>query len=134
MFGLPRNTHRYLIEPVTSHMHVKAMLIKRQLKFIEGLKHCVKSPVRNLYHVVKYNVNKMTGSNLRNIKILVNKNNISNLSPLDAVSVKYHPIDSDDHWRVNMILELIDVKHHNSYINNFNYDDIQDILNYVCSS
>lgn len=134
MFGLPRNTHRYLIEPVTSHMHVKAMLIKRQLKFIEGLKHCVKSPVRNLYHVVKYNVNTITGSNLRNIKILVNKNNISNLSPLDAISVKYHPIDADDHWRVDMILELIDVKHHNSYINNFNYDDIQDILNYVCSS
>ena len=34
MFDLPMETHRYLVEPVSDQMHLKKILIKRFLSFI----------------------------------------------------------------------------------------------------
>ena len=37
MFGLPRETHRYLLEPVTEKCHIKFDIMKRFMKFTEKI-------------------------------------------------------------------------------------------------
>ena len=54
MFGMPWATHRYLIEPLTGQPHLRKVLIKRYLSFIERIKASKKKPLRNLleYHSI----------------------------------------------------------------------------------
>ena len=38
MFDLPRETHKYLVEPVSESVHLKKILVKRFLKFTKAVK------------------------------------------------------------------------------------------------
>jgi hypothetical protein len=37
MLGVPRNTHRYFIEPLTESQHIKFSLMKRFIKFVKNI-------------------------------------------------------------------------------------------------
>ena len=47
-YDLPRSTHRYFVEAVTNQKHVKSVLIKRFLSFIDQIQRCPKDIVRYL--------------------------------------------------------------------------------------
>ena len=66
----------------------------RLLKFTEKLKTSDKTSY--MFNLIKLDARSVTGRNLRNIMLLVNKSNIDNLSPLDVESIKYCEIDSKD--------------------------------------
>jgi hypothetical protein len=50
-----------------------------------------------------------TGSNLRTIMLLTDKNCIDDLES-GKVDVKYHEIQESEAWRVDLIREVVDVK------------------------
>ena len=49
MFDLPREAHRYLIEPLSETQHIKSVLMKRFLSFCQQIKQSSKNALRNVF-------------------------------------------------------------------------------------
>ena len=65
---------------------------------------------------------------------MTNKSDVDELVPADCSVVKYHSISEDDKWKVNFILEATDVKFGQLEVNGFSPDEIEEIIEYLCSS
>ena len=133
-FDIPRQTHRYLIQPLSEVPHLKTILIRKFLSFIGQLEKCPKKIVGNLLRLIKHDVNSTTGANLRQISMLCNKNNINDLNTNDADMVEYHPIPEDELWRVNIIRDIIDARQNNTVIEGFSIDELDGYMDFVCTS
>ena len=70
MLGIPFNTHRYFLEPVSGLKHLKFTLITRFLTFISRIEKSKKILPRVLLQAIKRDCRSVTGSNLRNILLL----------------------------------------------------------------
>ena len=110
MADLPFATHRYMIEPVTNTRHMKIKLLRDYLSFIERIKKSKKPVLKQLYDLAKSDVRTTTGSNLRNILLLTDLNDVDDLHPCLVNSLQYHMVEDKEQWRVNMVKELIDIK------------------------
>ena len=109
MYDLPWATHRYLIEPLTGLPHVRRIWVKRYLSFVKMIRNSRKPSVIQLLDTVLRDVRLTTGSNLRTIMLLTDKNSIEDLE-FGKVDVKYHEIQESEAWRVDFIREVVDVK------------------------
>ena len=65
---------------------------------------------------------------------MTNKSDVDELVPADCSEVKYHPISENDKWKVNFIREATDVKFKQLEVNGFNPEEIEEIIDYLCSS
>ena len=88
MYDLPRNSHRYFVEPISESPHLKSVLIKKFLKFTEQIKNSKKDAIKNVFLKIRKNCQSVTGSNLRRIMLFVVKSNIDDLEVLDADKLK----------------------------------------------
>ena len=132
MFNLPWATHRNLIEPLTGAAHIRRTLAWRYVSFIRKIQKSEKRPLRNLLNLVKSDARTTTGSNLRRIMLLSGKNNIEDV--LDStVDFEYHKLEEDQNWKVNMLEEIIDALHGEKIIEELETDDLNDILEYLCT-
>ena len=73
MLDLPYATHRSLVQPLTGDKHLKLVLIRRFVSFLEMIKKSGKRAVNMLMMESMKDVISVTGSNMRNIMILVGK-------------------------------------------------------------
>ena len=133
MFGLPLQTHRYFICSVSESDHLKSMLIKRFLNFTVKLENSPKKSVRHLYKHVHRDVQSICGSNLRNIRLLLKKDNQQKLHPIDARDITYCPVENENQWRIDFLRELIDLKHGDLTVG-LNSDEIDEIIEDICTS
>ena len=83
IMGIPRNTHRYLIQSLTERKHLKQNLVLRFLNFCDKLSKCKKEVIRTVFSKLKLDVRSTTGSNLKEISLLVDKR-VEDLSPKEA--------------------------------------------------
>lgn len=134
MYNLPLQTHRYLVEPLSQYKHIKTVLIRRFLSFIEQLRRCPKHLPGHLLNIVEGDVRSTKGSNLRNIMLLCGKSKVEELTKDDANFIKYHPIADDDKWRVSSVRELVDIRESQLHVEGFKNHEINDILNFICTS
>ena len=132
MFDLHREAHKYLVEPITGKPHLKKILCKRYLNFIESIKNSKKIALKNLFKVVKEDCRSVTGRNLLGIMLLVNKQNVDELVPSDAMNIKYNEIPKEQAWRVGLVKELTDVKFGELSVDGFSRNELNAILDYVC--
>ena len=114
--------------------HIKSVLIKNFLSFIEQIKKSDKTVSKILLDTIKYDVNSVTGANLRKIKHLVNKNSIDELSPKDARSILYQPVPKDEEWRIGMVREIVDIRNQEASLQEFTWKELEYILEYVCTT
>ena len=133
-FDLPFATHRSLIKPITGTSHIKEILVKRFLSFLNQIKNSPKQMPKHILNTIKLDVRSTTGSNLRNILLLTNKSNIDKLELLDFKCVNYHPIKKEDDWKPGIILEITDVKFNQLEVDGFSFEELEEILDYVCTS
>ena len=134
MLDLPYATHRYLIEPLTGENHIKKVLISRYLGFMEKIASSKKKAVKMLMETSKKDVRSVTGQNFRNIMLLVGKTSVEAVKKEDAFKIKYYPIDETDSWRIDTIKEIVDVKNGILGIEDFEIEELEEILNYLCTS
>ena len=134
MLDLPYATHRCFIEPLTGEKHIKRILASRFLGFIENIEKCGKKTVKMLMETAKQDVRSVTGSNFRNIMLLVGKTSITTVKKDDADKIKYFPIEEDDCWKVDAIKELIDVKNSILEVPGFEINELNEILSHLCTS
>ena len=78
-------------------------------------------------------MNSVTGRNLRKLMFMTGKSDISELSSDDIINIEYNPVPIDDEWKINMLEELMVVKHGERAIENISEEEIEEI-EFVCSS
>ena len=134
IFDVPLTTHRFFLEPLADSRHLKNILMKRFLGFIQQIEKSPKLLPNILLQAVKRDCRSTTGSNLRNIMLLTTKDDITKLVPSDALETLYQPVLGESEWKVDMLMELIDVKHGQSEVENLSATEVEDILQYICTS
>ena len=61
--------------------------------------------------MVKNDAQSITGSNIRNILNLLNKDDFSQVVPSDTLALNYHQVENENQWRIELLKELIEIKH-----------------------
>ena len=130
-FNLHRKTHRYIIEPISGVKQIKFSLLKRFLKFSNALASSSKCPVRTFFHKLKRDCPSTTGSNLRRIMRLVGQDDVNHMNINDINSIGFCPVRNEDEWRIMFIKELLDARSNHIIIDNFDNDEISNILDHV---
>ena len=85
MLDLPYETHRSLIEPLTEEKHVKLVLIKRFLGFMDKIRKSDKLALKMLQLEAIWDVQSVTGSNKRDLNLLLNVLNVLFVSPSSLI-------------------------------------------------
>ena len=136
MFDLPLDTHRNLIEPISGTSHVKIVLQKRFLSFIDQI---LKSKKRlpklmlNVINVIKDDIRSTTGKNLRGILLQTNKLNVNQLTVSDSQQLNYHPIDENQKWKIKVIKEVLSTRNEELTVDGFSSMELEEILFHLCS-
>ena len=134
MYDLPYATHRYFIEHLTNQPHLKKVLIQRYLKFILSVEKSPKSSLHILLNIAKNDVRSVTGANLRHIMLLCDKNSVNDLTPDDALNIKYHEPPKDEIWRLGVLEELLEVQYGDLNVPGFNDEELAMMRSYICTT
>ena len=87
-----------------------------------------------MLHLIEKDTQSVTGSNLRQILVLTEKTDISELNPADSQSIKYCNVPSGEEWRIGLLKELINVRTGNLQVNGFTEAEINSIIGDICRS
>ena len=123
MLSLPRNTHRYFVEPLTKTIHIIKSLRRRFLNFIEKIEAGQKIVLKRLLDVIRYDTRSTTGRNLRCLKLMTS----------DHPTASYHPIPLNEEWRISLVREIIEAKS-GHLTTNMSKEELTDICDFVCGS
>ena len=96
MLDLRHATHRSLIEPLTGEMHVKLLMIRRFLGFMDKVRHSGKLALKILQREAVKDVRSVTGSNYRNIMLLTGKTRVEDVRFEDVHSPTYHQLNQEE--------------------------------------
>ena len=134
MYNLPRTTHRYFVEPISKMTHIKFTLIKNFLSFVNQIRNGSKDIAKKLLDAVKNDVGSTTGSNLRGIMQLMEKDSIEQLSINDIQDKVFANIPIGCEWRILVLEELLSVRNSTCEIENFTKDDINEMIDFICTT
>ena len=133
MLDLPFATHRYLVEPLTETKHIKLVLIKRFLGFMDKIEKSGKTAIKILKQEAMSDVRSVTGSNYRNIMLLLGKTNVFDVKMEDSERLSYIMIEEMDRWKVPYIKEIIDIKAGLMEVPGFDTEELDTILCHLCT-
>ena len=130
MLSLPRNTHRYFLEPLSGSHHIIKSLRNRFLKFVSSIADGKKKVLRRVLEIVKNDVRSVTGRNLRYLKMrTVNFNE----KELNVYEKPYRSVPNCEMWRLSMVREIIESRCGGLSMN-ISKQEVDDITDYVCGS
>ena len=75
-----------------------------------------------------------TGSDLRNILLPSDKSNIDDLRKDHIRKIKYQDVDPTNEWKIGFIKEITDVKFNQLEVENFSKEELEDILEFLCTT
>ena len=110
MLDLPYATHRSLIESLTGTSHVKLVLIKRFLGFLDKIRRSSKKGLNMLLSEAMKDVRSVTGCNMRNIMLLAGKSKVEEVCFQDHAKLDYFSQDDENKWKIPIIKEIVDLK------------------------
>ena len=134
MFDIPLQTHKYFIEPLSKTKHLKKVLLRRFISFIKQIENSTKNSTKELLYFIKSDTRSTTGSNLRNLLLLTDKNNINELGMDDIEKIEYCSIKKEDAWKVHFVNEITDIKFGQLELENFTKEELNEILVHLCTS
>ena len=107
--------------------------MKRYLSFIEKVGTSAKKPLKALLELVKKDARTTTGSNLRRIMLMAGKQQIEDLHGADTEIIEYHTVPESQSWRTNFLKELVEVRQGELEVPGMAKQDLDQILNYICT-
>ena len=110
MYDLPVQTHRYLVEPVSEQMHLKKLLIKRFLSFLQQIEKSKKMNPEFLLNTIMNDTRSVTESNVKRILALTKKSKLDDITANDIENIVYEKIPEGNRWRIELIKEITDIK------------------------
>ena len=102
MYDLPLATHRFFIEPLSGVPHMRRILVRRYLSFIENIRRSSKVALNQLLELVQRDVRLTTGVNLRLIMIMAELGRIEVLKP-SKLDFEYHKVKKIDEWKIGFV-------------------------------
>ena len=66
--------------------------------------------------------------------LLAGKTSVEEIKKEDVYKIDYFPIDENDKWKVDAIKEIIEIKNKMLDIDNFELEELEEILTYLCTS
>ena len=79
-------------------------------------------------------VRSVTGANYRNIMLLMGKTSVGEIKRVDIENIDYFELDEKEKWKVQYIQEIIEAKNNRVEIPGFEAEELQAMLNYLCTS
>ena len=134
MLDIPRNTHRYFLEPLSGTQHIQFSLYKRFIKFIVNIKKSKRLTMRHLLFVIKHDCRSTTGRNLRKLMLIQRKSNVEEITIDEMMKSTYMEIPTGEEWKLNIAKELCDVKSGHLDIDNLNNAEANTILENILTS
>ena len=134
MMDIPLPTHRRLIEPLSGLPHISTVLVKRFLGFLSQIEKSRKLIPKQLLQLVKFDVRSTTGYNRRKIMLGTNKISVENVKSSDSNSMKYHPLNDEEQWKVKLVHELNDIKYGKMELDQFSDQEIEEMISFACTS
>ena len=110
LLGLPRQSHRYFVEPLSGVRHVQYSLFERYIRFVKNIESSQKRVLRKMLNTLKRDCRSRTGSNLRSLMKLTGKTSVDDLEVGSTRGLLYKRIPDGEDWRINFAKELIDMK------------------------
>ena len=132
MFDLSFRTHRYFVEPVSGKVHIKNILLKRFLGFLNQIKKSSKILPSALLRLVSHDTRSTTGSNLRKILLLTEKTKIEDITIQDIDNYCYAPARQEDLWKIDMVKELVEVRADQYEVPDSSREELDEILENLC--
>ena len=74
-----------------------------------------------------------TGHNLRSIMMILGMNSIDELD-FKTADFEYHKLEENELWKVNIVQELVDIRSGDLEVHGMKYEEVQQILEYICTS
>ena len=133
LFDLPRETHRYFIEPISNVPHIKTVLCTRFVQFVTSLSNCHKLCIRLLVDLSKHDLRTVLCKNLESIAqdCNVQSRNLNKFCVKQNMIYNHIPLDQE--WKLPILHELLKVKEDNFVLNNFVDIEIATMINFLCS-
>ena len=66
--------------------------------------------------------------------LLTDKDTIEEVKESDVLDVEYAPVNKEDQWKIQMVMELIDVRDGQLELENFSNEEIEDTIEHLCTS
>ena len=133
IFNLPWKTHRYWIEIISNCLHPKTFLTSRFVKFARSLMSSRKNGVRFLASLCVDDHRTVMGKTLSKIADEMSTP-VESLTPTSIKSsLKYVQCPADEVWRIPLLQELLDMKKNKGKIENMLMDDVDNMVNFLCT-
>ena len=132
MLSLPRETHKYMIEPLSKIQHIMFSLRKRFLKFVACVAQSEKRVLRNVLNAVKLDCRSVTGRNLRTIMITTNQNVYLKDFYKVTFDRPYCELPPGDSWRILLVQEILEAMHGELKVENFELKELDEIIRCAC--
>jgi hypothetical protein len=128
LLGLPRNAHRFFIEPLSRTKHIMFSLFKRYMAFINSIEGSSKLVLRNVIEAVKHDCLSSTGNNLRHLMRLVGRTRVEDINTGDIDHLTYNEIPGGEDWKIQTAAEIIELKNGNATNNIFSREELDELL------
>ena len=125
MLGIPRNSHRCFIEPLSDTKHIMFSLFKRFLKYIGNIESSSKSVIRRMLRTVRCDCRSNTGRNLRKLM------RISGNMGIDELNLISNEIPVGEEWKIKLAEELIEMKNGIMDVDILTSEKVNEILTYI---
>ena len=133
-FGLPREAHRFFIEPISESLHVKVLMASRLVKF-QNLMIESKIPVITLLATVnEKDCRTRHGYNLQKIANESNTNIEDLSSQIVKEKMKFFQVPEQDEWKIPVVYELLNVQNDSLSLNEFDRNDMNEMLKMLTTS
>ena len=62
------------------------------------------------------------------------KDSVEDLCKSDSRSIKYHPIEKEEEWKVGLLNDLVDIRDGRQHLEGFSDDEMCSLINFICTS
>ena len=131
---LDNSWNRYSVEPVSGHVHLTKLLIKRFISFLNQINKSKKFLSKSLLNCIKNDTKSTTGSNIRRILLLTKKERIEDVTQEDIENIKYAEMSDEESWRDGIIKDMTDRKFGQLVVEGFSDEECETMLAFACTS
>ena len=134
IWDLPHPTHTRFLESLSPVPHLEAVLMSRYIGFIENLRKSEKTLVKLIFNSCSSDLSSSTGQNLSFLLKKYQKLSIQKLilEKYEIKKTRVYPLQRQENWKINIIEEISLIKTNLLEID-FNHDDLEMILNFICT-
>ena len=131
MLSIPRDAHRYFIEPLSGRPHIIKSLRRRFISFLQRIQQSKKTVLRNILMEIQNDCRSTTGKNLRNLQLITGE---VDLTKMNVDQNPYRDIPNEELWRMDLVKEILAIQSGELHIEDSEYTNLDDIKDFVCSS